>query len=31
MSLNDFANSALLHPELEQYRDEFPILQRKTY
>ncbi len=31
MSLNVSANSALLHPELEKYRDEFPILQRKIY
>jgi kynureninase len=31
MSLHVPANPALLHPELEVYRSEFPILQRKTY
>jgi kynureninase len=31
MSLHVSSNPALLHPELEAYRAEFPILQRKTY
>lgn len=31
MSLDVSSNAALLHPELEAYRAEFPILQRKTY
>jgi kynureninase len=31
MSLDLSSNADLLHPELEAYRAEFPILQRKTY
>ena len=31
VSSNPASSSALLHPELEAYRAEFPILQRKTY
>jgi len=31
MSLNVSEDARLLHPELEAYRAEFPILQRKTY
>ncbi|HEY7354837.1 MAG TPA: aminotransferase class V-fold PLP-dependent enzyme [Ktedonobacterales bacterium] len=31
MSLDVSPNATLLHPELEAYRAEFPILQRKTY
>jgi kynureninase len=31
MSLDVSSDTDLLHPELEAYRAEFPILQRKTY